>query len=477
MDNFHQLIKNAGFDPKDHQLEGVEWCLKNETEGHLLDAAVVKGGLLADDMGLGKTIQMLGVVVGNPLPRTLVVVPRALLDQWTEAIFAGLNHQPIVYHASQAHGVTPAMLASAPIVLTTYGKIAAKKKEKPQGNPLHRQPWDRVIFDEAHHLRNARTATHIGSMRLKSPIRWLVTGTPIQNSRSDFHSLCAAMGIPESYYRKPANLPAIARNFMLKRSKAQAGLRLPELNTSSITTSWQSPAELELAEDIHALLAFSGSNKEPNQVMQTMGVGGQLAALVRARQMCVYPPLLRLAVDRMIEDGVLEDTPALREALASTSKLDAVSSLILSRRHNGKSKLVFCHYRGEIDAIRRDLEAGGMRVHTFDGRVPAARRAAILTGRCDCLILQIKTGCEGLNLQQFSEVYFVSPHWNPAVEDQAVARCHRMGQDSAVEVFHFRARDDSRPEGKTFRTIDEYSADKQTEKREFMNELTADAEP
>ena len=119
-----------------------------------------------------------------------------------------------------------------------------------------------------------------------------------------------------------------------------------------------------------------------------------------------------------------------------------------------------------------DLEGGGMNVKTFDGRVPASQRNEILTGNCDCLILQIKTGCEGLNLQQFSEIYFVSPHWNPAVEDQAVARCHRMGQESNVEVFRFRSCDKSRPEGKTFKTIDEYSFDKQVEKREFMDELT-----
>ena len=470
MNNFHQLLKNLGFTPKDHQLAGVGWCLKNETEGHVVDSVAVRGGLLADDMGLGKTAQMLGVVVANPLPKTLIVVPRALLDQWREATLAGLNHHPLVYHASGSNDVA---LEDAPIVLSTYGKIAARKKEPIRENPLHRQAWDRVIFDEAHHLRNARTATHIGALRIKSPIRWLVTGTPIQNSRSDFHSLCAAMGIPESHYRKPTNLASIARCFMLKRTKADAGLRLPHLHSSTIQTPWESPAELELAEDIHALLSFSGSKKAPTPVMQTMGGHGQLAALVRARQMCVYPPLLRGAVEEMVAEGSLDATPSLQEALTSTSKLDAVSSTLLSRRDNGKSKLVFCHYRGEIDAIRRDLEGGGMRVQTFDGRVPPARRAAILTGKCDCLILQIKTGCEGLNLQQFSEVYFVSPHWNPAVEDQAVARCHRMGQEDSVEVFRFRACDDTRPEGKTFRTIDEYSVDKQVEKREFMDELAS----
>ena len=79
----------------------------------------------------------------------------------------------------------------------------------------------------------------------------------------------------------------------------------------------------------------------------------------------------------------------------------------------------------------------GLDVKTFDGRTSHNQRNEILENACDVLILQIQTGCEGLNLQQFSEVYFVSPHWNPAVEDQAIARCHRIGQQSQVDVFRF----------------------------------------
>ena len=73
----------------------------------------------------------------------------------------------------------------------------------------------------------------------------------------------------------------------------------------------------------------------------------------------------------------------------------------------------------------------------IDGRTKKKERQGILTGKCDVLILQIQTGCEGLNLQQFNEVYFVTPHWNPAVEDQAVARCHRIGQEKPVFIFKF----------------------------------------
>jgi len=98
---------------------------------------------------------------------------------------------------------------------------------------------------------------------------------------------------------------------------------------------------------------------------------------------------------------------------------------------------VFCHYRGEIDELSSRFEKQGMTVVTLDGRTPNSEREKILRSSPDVLILQIQTGCEGLNLQQFSEIYFVSPHWNPAVEDQAIARAHRIGQNEKVDVFRF----------------------------------------
>jgi SNF2 family DNA or RNA helicase len=124
-----------------------------------------------------------------------------------------------------------------------------------------------------------------------------------------------------------------------------------------------------------------------------------------------------------------------------SSKISKVVRTILSRKDNGKRKIVFCHFRAEIDYIQARLTTAfpSLVVRYLDGRTRENERRQILApdADIDVLILQIQTCCEGLNLQQFSEVYFVSPDWNPSVEDQAVARCHRFGQTEPVVVFRF----------------------------------------
>ena len=488
---FGGYLERSSLDVQKHQLDGVKWALKQEREGHAVSVGdggggsgnkIVRGGMLADEMGLGKTIQMIGVMVCNPLSRTLIVVPRALMEQWEKAILKTTGHYSLVFHGSDRLSYSLEDIYKRPIVITTYHLIADRlaarstKKEKNMGganNPsltpptiLHRIKWNRIIFDEAHHLRNDGTAIGLGAKKLKSDIRWLVTGTPIQNRKSDFYTLCEHMGLPRSYYADSNNLMDLVRGFIKKRTKTQVGIELPELRSTTEVVDWGSPAEKELAENIHAMLQFSQvTASQVDNSIAKMDMPS-LVLLIRARQMCIFPELMRKRLADYVVTGAIERSDSVFEGVTGTSKLDAVVTKILARRDNGKGKLVFCHFRGEIDFLQHRLMHEGMSVETFDGRVNTADRSAILEGICDVLILQIQTGCEGLNLQQFSEIYFVSPHWNPAVEDQAVARCHRIGQKEDVDVFRFAMRGFDE-EGKT-NTLDAYSAAVQDAKRDVM---------
>jgi hypothetical protein len=127
------------------------------------------------------------------------------------------------------------------------------------------------------------------------------------------------------------------------------------------------------------------------------------------------------------------------DATKSSSKMDAVMRTLLSRIGNGNGKIVFCHYHLEMDTIVSRLQDIGFTdVATFDGRTLKSKRTGVLKEGHEILIVQVQTGCEGLNLQDdYSEVYFVSPTWNPAIESQAIARCHRIGQKKEVHVFRF----------------------------------------
>ena len=464
---FLGLVKGAAMEEKKHQFEGVEWCIKNEV-------FLGKGGLIADEMGLGKTLQMLGVIYGHFVRHTLIIVPLALLDQWEIAIKKVLKHAPLIYHGNNKRDINFEMLASAPIVLSTYGEVSMFRGQKKE---VHRVKWDRLCFDEGHHLRNARTGQHRGAMALEAPIRWLMTGTPIQNSKKDFYSLCAVMGLDSAYYTKQANLMELVKKYILKRTKKSVGLQLPPLTMAQESIMWDNKEEAGLAEQIHSVLSFSQLRPQWNDL--TMGLGRHtLPMMVRARQCCILPKLLEAQLSKLRESGLLDLDADAAKGLEGASKLDQVCGKIVDRKDNGRGKLIFCHYRAEIDHISGVLKGAGMSVATFDGRTPHKERNGILTRNWDALVLQIQTGCEGLNLQQFSEVYFVSPHWNPAVEDQAVARCHRIGQKCPIDVFRFTMNgfthidtEDMEPD-ETF-TLDEYSKEKQDHKREVAREVLA----
>ena len=471
--NFYKYLEHAGFDTKAHQVEGVKWCLANEVNGQQASNTVIRGGLIADDMGLGKTAQIIGVILCNFFKSgTLIVLPRALLEQWTSVLRTTAGHRPLVYHGYAKRNITLAQLKSAPIVLTTYGLVATRKNGKL--SPLHEVKWKRVVFDEAHHLRNSATNIHQGALKLNAKIRWLITGTPIQNSRKDFYSLCSILRVPCGFYLDPSNKKAIIDSFILKRTKESVGITLPPLTHEAIVVDWKDDKEKQFAKDVHSTLQFSGvsGHSRDNSSLLNGMCEVTLVALLRARQLCVHPPLVRKKIKTLICEGTLEDDRTMYDKVKHSSKLDAVIHKINERKRNGNSKLVFCHFRGEIDALKNSLLKKGLDVKTFDGRTDRAERNNIITSNCDVLILQIQTGCEGLNLQQFNEVYFVSAHWNPAVEDQAVARCHRIGQTRPVHVFRFGMRNFD--EDDETKTLDSYATEVQNTKREEMKFIDED---
>lgn len=438
--NFQSYIQDAGLEAKPHQNEGVDWMLEREHNAH----NGVHGGIIADEMGLGKTIMMIGTMVSNLRDRTLIVLPVALLEQWKEQIFRTTGHEVLVYHGKGKKYTPLAKLMAARVVLVTYHEIQISLKEfsvKPE-SAVHKVPWNRIIYDEAHHLRN-RTAIQNGAEKLKAQIKWMITGTPIQNRVQDVFALCHILGYEDTYYGKSEGMDDILAKAMLRRTKADVGIGMPKLISTDVSVSWKNDDDTTLADELRKI-SISGYGEGFGDGIRSdvgeMDATAKLLGMIRSKQMCVYPKMLRKKVKQYYDEGFFDAdyTQMAFHAVSGTSKLDAVFDKIGENSKNGNKKIVFCHFRMEMDELKKRFEGLGLKTAIVDGRITGTKRTELLTKTdLDIMILQINTCCEGLNLQQFNEIYFVSPHWNPAVEDQAVARAHRMGQKKDVQVYRF----------------------------------------
>ena len=474
MQMFKKYLNKTGLQHNDYQYEGVRWALNNELSSDPLHN--VRGGFIADEMGLGKTIMMIGTFLTNFVKNTLIVVPPVLIDQWYLQIYKTTGHKSVIYHGKNKKTITLETLAKSTIVITTYGAITLTKKqlEKKGITLLHQLTWERIVFDEAHHLRNKKTALYKSVRLLKGRILWLVSGTPIQNKKQDLYNLCSIIKLPASFYTDKEQFKQHAPSFILKRTKKQIGLQMQDISVKDNMVPWKNKKEMMLSEEIHSDLAFSRvSPSKHGNILGKIGVekGTILPLMVKAKQSCILP---RLIISSLEKKGLLKNYELYKEAFEQTSKLDFIIKMILERKDNGSGKLVFCHFKQEIDEIALRLRSNGLtKVATFDGRTSHKKRLQILNDKNDVLILQIQTGCEGLNLQEnYSEVYFVSPHWNPAVEDQAIARCHRIGQLKHVYIQRFEMSKFAKNEllDVDTMTIDNYASSVQSHKRLIAGE-------
>ena len=458
---FTHWCNTVGLDVKPHQISGYEWCIQQENDSRN------RGGIICDEMGLGKTILMLACIVTNPQKNTLIIVPPALLLQWKECIQKFLKHEVYVFHGLRAKKATVEELKKQPIVLTTYGMMSMRK------NPVNyksllwgpHMKWDRLICDEAHHMRNIKTGMCKGAFRILADIRWMVTGTPIKNKKADLRVLFAHTGLMVNGEKQFHS--AINRK-ILRRTKVSVGIKMPILTSKTITVEWESKQEKNLAASIHNTLPVFGvhvTRENVHELMEFMEYESPLPLFVRARQVCIYPPTLQKVLRKMKQDNIVPNSFTMKK-IPTASKINAVIKKVISEPKQSR-KIIFCHYRGEIDALAERLRDQNYTVGIYDGRTSKSQRNLLCQNNenaPDVLLAQIKSASEGLNLQHFTQVYFTSPHWNPSVEDQAVARAHRIGQENTVKVFRFVMA----PFKQGQLTLDNFCIDIQNTKRELM---------
>ena len=457
---FHNYLERNNMQKNPYQEEGLIWCIERELNSESLAVSeneqreYKKGGIVAYEMGLGKTILMLGLFASNFVRNTLIVVPLPLLNQWKNEIKRTLGHDVLVYHGQSKKNITKEMLKEAALVLTTYGALRPTSKDN-----LYSLHWNRIIYDEAHHMRNNSSKKYFYGKLLRSDSKWLLSGTPIQNRINDLYSLLNVIG----YKKISINYDVfrqIRNHHILRKKKSDVGIYLPEIHYKNVEVDWKNELEKSVSEKIHGLVE---GKLKPEDIQWLDAIGDtKLVQMIRARQVCVCPRLLSNKLKPIY--GKSSDNYKTIEN--STSKIDSVVNLIKERNNNNK-KIIFCTFHKEMDILKGKLnEINITDIGTYTGKLNVKMREEIIKSQPEILIMQIQAGCEGLNLQQYNEVYIVSPHWNPCIEDQAVGRCYRMGQRKETFIFNFNMNSTE-----STNSMDNYVKDIQKNKRELQEEI------
>jgi SNF2 family DNA or RNA helicase len=413
-----KMLKTRLIAPYQH--EGVKWLVARE-----LDAAR-PGGFLCDEMGLGKTVQLIATMCVNPKPRTLIIVPKSIVGQWCDEVGRFAPHMST--HAFD--GNKRKLPETLPNVVVAPYSVLPQRKGSPSC-PLLNVVWDRVILDEGHEIRSRKSKTHIACRALQSPIRWVVSGTPVFNSVKDFVALCAFVGIPREVVQGYTD--QVRTQFVLRRTKEDVArfnkrLELPPCDFENVELEMY-PEERQLYADV-----FSNGQEIVSHIFKT---GSQhlhqmelLECLLRVRQVMTWP--------QMFIDGIAIKTDSDPEPwLGRSRKMETLIEMISA--HPKEKSLVFCQFIGEMDEIQKRLSDSGVVTFRIDGGVSKEQRderiASFKKGPEGIVFLiQIKAGGVGLNLQDATRVYITSPAWNPATELQAIGRAHRTGQTRKVTV-------------------------------------------
>lgn len=420
-----------GLTLRPYQLGGLAWLQYLREQG--------LAGILADDMGLGKTAQALAHLLlekqAGRLDRpALAVLPTSLLFNWqAEARRIAPDLRVLVLQGSD-RARHFSQLANYDLVLSTYPLLWR------DAAVLTAQPWHLLILDEAQTVKNAGSRAAAAVRKLHARHRLCLTGTPLENHLGELWAqfdflMPGFLGDARSFarlWRKPIEengetlraqlLQQRVRPFILRRRKEEVATELPALSTVTRRVQLYGQ-QRDLYESVRV-----AADKQVRRVLERRGFGGALVsvldALLKLRQVCCDPGLLK---------GM--DLPPEMER----AKLELLREMLPELLAEGRRVLVFSQFTEMLGLIEVELQRLGLPWLTLSGATPVAARAEIVrrfqAQELPLMLISLKAGGVGLNLTAADTVIHVDPWWNPAVEAQASARAHRIGQDKPVFVY------------------------------------------
>jgi superfamily II DNA or RNA helicase len=416
-----------------YQVEGFRWLARLAAWG--------AGGCLADDMGLGKTLQALALLLHRrEAGPALVIAPTSVCGNWlreTERFTAG-GLRPVIYGAlpEEERDAAVADLGPGDLLVASYGLVTRDAAR------LAGRRFATLILDEAQAVKNAHTARAKAVRGLDAEVTVALSGTPLENHLGELWSLFRIVlpGLLGSWERfrerfaapiekekspeRRAALAELLRPFLLRRTKGEVARELPPRTEVDVPVEL-SPGERRLYGEARlaaaARVAGHDGTTAPDQRRFEI-----LAAITRLRLCACHPRLYDAA------------------STLPSSKLERLVEILGELKEGGHRALVFSQFTSQLALAREALDAAGIRTLQLDGSTPAATRQARVdafqAGEADAFLISLKAGGTGLNLTAADYVIHLDPWWNPAVEDQATDRAHRIGQTKPVTVLRLIAR-------------------------------------
>jgi non-specific serine/threonine protein kinase len=428
-----QLPKNSSAQLRDYQLEGVKW-LKFLEEFNW-------GGCLADDMGLGKTLQVLTFLQmrkeTNPQSVHLVVVPTTLIFNWQAEVEKFAPELRIFVHRGIGRHKNTNAFSQHDIILTTYGTLRSDIEH------LKDFQFDYVVLDESQAIKNPNALTSKAVKLLLAFNRIVMTGTPVENNTFDLYSqmdfanpgLLGAQDFFRTEFATPIDkyrdeyaatmLRKLIHPFILKRTKDEVAKDLPDKTEMTLFCEmgkkqrkvYETYREV-YRQKIADKMAADGKEKAAFLILE---------GLLKLRQICDSPALLS-------DDADYGDDSA---------KLDEIIREIEENAGHHKI-LIFSQFLKMLDLIKTHLEKVGIPYEYLDGstqdRALRVRRFQD-NEHCRVFLMSLKAGGVGINLTEADYVYLIDPWWNPAVEQQAIDRAHRIGQTKKVFAYKMICKD------------------------------------
>ena len=411
-----------------YQVEGFRWLTRLAHWG--------AGACIADDMGLGKTMQALAILLHrSSLGPALVVAPTSVCFNWMREAerFAPSLHR-VQYRGNDRERVL-ADLGPGSVLVLSYALMTRDIEV------LAGKEFASLVFDEAHALKNP--ATHRCKAALQLQAKWVVglTGTPLENRLSELWSV-ARVVMPGlfggwEWFRKTyaapiegsrdeaatATLRSRLRPFLLRRTKREVARELPLRSVIDVPVELGED-EMRLYEEMRLALAAQLAGLD-DQVSRGEARLRILAVLTRLRMLCCHPVLVE---------------PSWQ---GPASKLRTFGRMVRDLVETGHRALVFSQFVGFLELVTAALDTAGIDYHYLDGSTPAASREERITafqaGEKSVFVLSLKAGGLGVNLTGADTVIHLDPWWNPAVEDQASDRAHRIGQTQPVTIYRLYA--------------------------------------